>query len=311
MMNRAARILVVGATGMVGSAIVRALRAQRYTEILAPSRAWLDCGIRADVLKYFALYRPEYVFIAAARVGGILANAAAPADFMLENLSIAANLIDSAARFDTKRLLFLGSTCIYPKMAPQPLEESSIMTGALEPTNEGYAMAKLAGLKLCEAYRQQYGSDFITVLPTNLYGPGDNFDPESSHVIPGMIWRFHDAKQRGADEVTLWGTGTPLREFLHVDDCAEACVLVANEYEGTEPINIGCGWELPLCSVAELIRDVVGFKGAIVFDKSKPDGTPRKLTSLTKLRGMGWHPRVQLEGGIRATYDWFLKNVSA
>jgi GDP-L-fucose synthase len=266
----------------------------------------LDLTNQAAVRQFFAEERPEYVYVAAATVGGILANDSFPADFLYDNLAIEANLIHAAHEFGAQKLLFLGSTCIYPKLAPQPLKEDYLLTGPLEPTNEWYAVAKIAGIKLCEAYRRQHGRNFISGMPTNLYGPNDNFDLESSHVMPALIRKFHEAKVRGERTVTLWGSGRPLREFLHVDDCAEACLFLMDHYDGAQHVNIGVGEDLSILELARLIARVVGFDGELAFDSSKPDGTPRKLVDTAKINALGWRPRIGLEEGVRTTYAWYL-----
>ena len=310
-MDREAKIYVAGHRGLVGGAIVRRLTAEGFDNLVTRTSAELDLREQQAVREFFAAEQPEYVFLAAAKVGGILANDTYPAEFIYDNLMMEANVIDAAWRNGVKKLLFLGSTCIYPKMAPQPLKEEYLLTGPLEPTNEWYAVAKIAGIKLCQAYRRQYGADFISAMPTNLYGPGDNFDLEKSHVMPAMIRKFHEAKVRGDDKVTLWGTGTPRREFLHVDDMADACVFLMQHYSGEEIVNIGTGTDLPIAELAEKVRDVVGFEGEIVWDTSKPDGTPRKLVDTSRINAMGWQPRIPLEEGICQTYEWFLEHVEA
>jgi GDP-L-fucose synthase len=278
--------------------------------LLTPGRRELDLKNQAAVREFFAAERPEYVFVAAAKVGGILANDSFPADFLYDNLAIEANLIQAAHESGVKKLLFLGSTCIYPKLAPQPLKEDYLLTGPLEPTNEWYAVAKIAGIKLCEAYRRQHGSNFISGMPTNLYGPNDNFDLASSHVMPALIRKFHEAKVRGEPVVTLWGSGKPLREFLHVDDCAEACLFLMDHYDGAQHVNIGVGEDLSILELARLIARVVGFDGELAFDSTKPDGTPRKLVDTAKINALGWRPRIGLEEGVRATYAWFREHVA-
>lgn len=305
-MNSSDRIFVAGARGMVGSAIVRALRAQGFSNVLTPGRDTLDLKDGAAVNEWYARERPDCVFVAAATVGGILANNSFPADFLYDNLLIEANLIHGAHVHGVRKLLFLGSTCIYPKHAAQPLKEEYLLSGPLEPTNEWYAVAKIAGIKLCQAYRRQHGADFISGMPTNLYGPHDNYDLNSSHVMPALIRKFHEAKLAGDGEVVVWGTGTPLREFLHVDDCAEACLFLMNNYTGEEHVNIGVGKDLSIRELAELIARLVGFEGALVFDTSKPDGTLRKLVDTTRINALGWRPRIGLEEGIRAAYAWFV-----
>lgn len=295
---------------MVGSAIVRALKAQGYNRILTPGRRQLELKEANGVCAYFAQERPEYVFVAAAKVGGILANDSYPADFLYDNLVIEANLIHAAYEFGVRKLLFLGSTCIYPKLAPQPLKEEYLLTGPLEPTNEWYAVAKIAGIKLCQAFRRQHGCNFISGMPTNLYGPNDNYDLKSSHVMPAFIRKFHEAKERGESAVTIWGSGNPLREFLHVDDCAEACVFLMNHYDGEGHVNIGVGEDLSILELAQLVARVVGFDGDLVFDGTKPDGTPRKLVDTSKINALGWRARIGLEKGVRMAYEWFLANAA-
>jgi GDP-L-fucose synthase len=304
--DTSARVYVAGHRGMVGSAIVRALEAAGFYNILTRSSAELDLRDQAAVNAFFAETQPEYVFLAAARVGGILANDTYPADFLYDNLAIEANVIHAAYRQRVKKLLFLGSTCIYPRMAPQPLHEDALLTGPLEPTNEWYAVAKIAGIKLCQAYRRQHGCDFISAMPTNLYGPGDNYDLEQSHVIPAMLRKMHDAKQRGADTVTLWGTGTPLREFLHVDDLAHALLFLMQHYSGEAHVNVGVGKDLTIRELAELVREVVGFEGDLVFDTSKPDGTPRKLVDTSRINALGWGAKKPLREGLEEAYAWFV-----
>ncbi len=258
--------------------------------------------------EFFAAERPEHVFLAAAKVGGILANSTYPVDFLRDNLAIELAVIDAAYRHGTKKLLFLGSSCIYPKFAPQPIREEYLLTGELEPTNEPYAVAKIAGIKLCQAYREQYGEDFISVMPTNLYGPGDNFDLQTSHVLPALIRKFHEAKERGKSSVTIWGTGEPRREFLHVDDLAEACLFLMNNYSGNEPINVGTGSDISIRELAELVSEVVGYTGEIAYDTTKPDGTPRKLLEVSRLNSLGWRAITPLKVGIERTHAWFLLN---
>ncbi|MBM4221039.1 MAG: GDP-L-fucose synthase, partial [Gammaproteobacteria bacterium] len=304
--------------GMVGSAIMRRLEAEGCRNLIVRTRDELDLGSQAQATAFFASERPEYVFLAAARVGGINANNTRPADFIYDNLAIAANTIHAAHASGCRRLLFLGSSCIYPRLAAQPMQESALLTGALEPTNEPYALAKIAGIKLCESYNRQHGTDFRSVMPTNLYGPNDNFDLATSHVLPALIRRFDAAKAAGASQVTIWGSGTPRREFLHVDDLAEACLLVMTlpkeRHDAlTQPmlshINVGTGTDITISELAETIRDVVGFKGGIAFDSSYPDGAPRKLLDVGKLRSLGWAPRIGLVDGIRATWEWYREHV--
>ena len=307
-MNKSARIFVAGHRGLVGSAIVRRLRADGFANLLLRSSGELDLRDQVAVEQFFAKERPEFVVLAAAKVGGIHANDSLPADFIRDNLQIQTNVIDSAHRHGASKLLFLGSSCIYPKHAPQPMPESCLLTGPLEPTNEWYAIAKIAGLKMCQAYRRQYQFNAISAMPTNLYGPGDNFDLQNSHVLPALIRKFHEAKQRGIQEVVIWGTGTPRREFLHVDDLAEACVFLMERYDGEQPINVGWGEDISIRELAELTRKVVGFSGDLRFDTSKPDGTPRKLLDVSRLKDQGWAPRIPLEAGIAATYRWFVEH---
>jgi GDP-L-fucose synthase len=307
-MNKAARIFVAGHRGMVGSAVVRRLRAAGYENLILRDRRELDLTSQAAVDAFFASERPDYVILAAAKVGGILANATYPADFIRDNLLIQTHVIDAAYRHKTRKLIFLGSSCIYPKHAPQPMREDVLLAGALEPTNEWYAIAKIAGLKMSQAYRRQFGFDAISLMPTNLYGPGDNFSLENSHVLPAMIRKFHDAKISGADRVILWGTGTPRREFLYVDDLADAVLFLAQHYSDEQPINVGVGTDLPISELASLVSRIVGFDGRIEYDSSKPDGTPRKLLDVSRLHTLGWQAKTPLEDGIAATYRWFLAN---
>jgi GDP-L-fucose synthase len=304
-MEKNSRIFIAGCRGLVGSAIERRCRSLDYDNLLLPARSDLDLGNQQAVREYFAWNRPEYVFLAAARVGGIHANSAMPADFIRDNLVIATNVIDAAWRAGTSKLLFLGSSCIYPKRAPQPLREEYLLTGALEPTNEWYAIAKLAGLKMGQAYRRQYGFDVITALPTNLYGPGDNFDLETSHVLPALLRKFSEAVATGSSEVTLWGTGTPLREFLHVDDLADACIFLMNRYSQEEPINVGCGEDVSIRDLAMKIASVTGFHGRVIFDSTRPDGTPRKVLDVSRLTQLGWKARIALDDGLASTWKWY------
>ena len=303
MIPREAKIWVAGHRGLVGSGIVRALWARGYERIVTRTSAELDLREQAAVRAFYAAERPEYVFVAAAKVGGILANDTYPAEFLYDNLMIEANVIHGAHTAGVKKLLFLGSTCIYPKLAPQPLREEYLLTGPLEPTNEWYAVAKIAGIKLCQAYRRQYGAHFIAAMPTNLYGPGDNFDPDGSHVLPALIRKFHEAKVAGAPEVVVWGSGAPRREFCHVDDCAEACLRLMEVYDEAEIVNIGVGEDLTIAELAALVARVVGYGGAIVYDLSRPDGTPRKLVDVSRIHALGWRARIPLEQGIRETYE--------
>jgi GDP-L-fucose synthase len=307
-MNKSARIYVAGHRGLVGSALVRRLQSEGFERLILRASADLDLRNQAAVAQFFASERPDFVFLAAAKVGGILANNTYPAEFLHDNLVIQSNVIDAAYRNGVQKLLFLGSSCIYPKHAPQPMPESCLLTGPLEPTNEWYAIAKIAGLKMCQAYRRQYGFNAISVMPTNLYGPGDNFNLENSHVLPALIRKFHEAKARGDAEVVVWGTGTPRREFLHADDFADACLFLMERYESEELINVGWGEDLSIRELADLVRDVVGYSGALRFDASKPDGTPRKLLDVTRLSALGWRPRIRLREGVIASYDWFLRH---
>ena len=305
-MNTDSRVFVAGARGLVGSAICRALTARGYTRVLAPVRATLELRDRAAVDRFFAAERPEYVLMAAAKVGGIVANDTYPADFIRDNLEIQTNVIDAAYRNGTRKLCFLGSSCIYPRLAAQPLAESSLLTGPLEPTNQWYAVAKIAGIKMCQAYARQYGFNAISAMPTNLYGPGDNFDLQTSHVLPALLRKVHTAKENGDAEVTVWGSGTPRREFLYVDDLADALLFLMQRYDSPEIINVGCGEDVTIAELARLIADIVEFRGRLVFDRSKPDGTPRKLLDVSKARALGWQATTRLADGIRATYDWYL-----
>lgn len=307
-MEKNSRIYVAGHRGLVGSAIVRNLEANGFTNIITRTHAELDLTNQSDVRKFFEEERPEYVFLAAAKVGGIHANNTYPADFIYDNLMIQNNVIKAAHDFKVTKLLFLGSTCIYPKMAPQPIREEYILTGALEETNEAYAVAKIAGLEMCKFFKRQYGDNFISCMPTNLYGPNDNFDLKNSHVLPALIRKFHEAKVNGAETVEVWGTGTPLREFIYVDDMAAACVFLMENYDGEQHVNIGTGEEVSIRQLAETIREVVGFKGELVFNTDMPDGTPRKLTTVDKLHGLGFMHKVSLNDGIRMAYEWFLEN---
>jgi GDP-L-fucose synthase len=301
------RVFVAGHRGMVGSAIVRRLGSEGCA-VLTAGRDTLDLMDQRAVREWFAAEKPDAVFLAAAKVGGILANDSFPADFLYDNLMIEANVIEAAHRSDVAKLLFLGSSCIYPKFAPQPITEDALLTGTLEPTNEWYAIAKIAGIKLTQAYRRQHGRDFISAMPTNLYGPGDNFDLKSSHVLPALIRKAHEAKLAGAPSIEIWGTGTPRREFLHVDDLADACVFLMKTYSEDSHVNVGSGSDVTILELTEMVAKAVGFEGAITRDESKPDGTPRKLMSADKLRDLGWRPTIALADGIAATYRWFLEN---
>lgn len=307
-MDKNALIYVAGHRGLVGGGICRALRRAGYSNLLIRTHAELDLCDQAAVRAFFAKCRPDYVILAAAKVGGIYANATYPAEFIYQNLQIQNNVIDSAYRNGAKKLLFLGSSCIYPKLCPQPIKEEYLLTGPLEPTNDAYALAKISGIKMCQAYRKQYGFDAISAMPTNLYGPGDNYHPENSHVIPALVRRFHEAKLAGAEKVIIWGSGMALREFLHVDDMAEACVFLLEHYSDYEHVNVGCQKECTIMDVARLIAKVVGFEGEIDTDPSKPDGTPRKLMDSGKLFTMGWRPKFSLEAGLRNAYEDFSHN---
>ena len=302
------RIYVAGHRGLVGAGLVRELERRGCRDLVLRTHAELDLRDQAAVAAFFADTRPEQVYLAAAKVGGIRANDTYPADFLRDNLQIQTNVIDSAWRAGVRKLCFLGSSCIYPRLAPQPIREDSLLTGPLEPTNEWYAIAKIAGIKMCQAYRRQHGFNAISLMPTNLYGPGDNFDLENSHVLPALMRRFHEAKLRGDAQVVVWGTGTPRREFLHVDDLASAVVHLMAVHEGEELVNIGCGEDLTIRELAERVASVVGYAGQIAFDASKPDGTPRKLLDVSRLKSLGWQPRIGLEEGLRSTYEWFVAN---
>jgi len=309
-MNSDSKIFIAGHQGLVGSALVRRLTSDGFSNLILRTSDELDLRNQSNVDAFFAAERPDFVFLAAAKVGGILANNSYPADFLRDNLQIATNVIDSAWRHACEKLLFLGSSCIYPKHAPQPISESCLLTGLLEPTNEWYAIAKIAGIKMCQAYRRQYGFNAISVMPTNLYGPGDNFNLASSHVLPALIRKAHEARQQNAEEVVVWGTGTPRREFLHVDDLADALLFLMRHYEEDTLINVGCGEDIAIRDLAMLVGDVVGFEGKIRFDVSRPDGTPRKLLDVSRLNALGWRPTICLRDGIAATYTWFLAHAS-
>jgi GDP-L-fucose synthase len=302
-----AKIYVAGHRGMVGSAIWRELERQGFKNLIGRAHKELDLLDATAVSRFYAEEKPEYVFVAAAKVGGILANDRQPAEFLFQNLQIQNNVIHGAWKAGVKKLLFLGSSCIYPKLAPQPLKEDYLLTGPLEPTNEWYAVAKIAGIKMCQAYRRQYEADFISAMPTNLYGPNDNYDLKTSHVLPALIRKFHEAKTSGAASVTCWGTGKPLREFLYADDLASACVFLMQRYSEEQFINVGYGRDIPVRDLAEVVRRIVGYEGAIEWDTSKPDGTPRKLMDSSRLFALGWKPRIDLETGIRLAYEDFLK----
>ncbi len=302
------QIYVPGHNGLVGSAIVRRLRADGASRLLLRTHDELDLRRQADVERFFAEQRPQYVFLAAAKVGGIEANRSHPAQFLRDNLQIQTNVIDAAYRYGTRKLLFLGSSCVYPRLAPQPMSEDSLLTGPLEPTNECYAIAKIAGLKMCQAYRREFQFDAICVMPTNLYGPGDNFSLVDSHVLPALMRKCHDATVQHAAAVEVWGSGTPRREFLHVDDLADACSYLMRTYSDEAPINVGWGRDLSIAELARLVADTVGFKGELRFDRSKPDGTPRKLLDTSRLTALAWQPKIALHAGLASTYDWFRAN---
>jgi GDP-L-fucose synthase len=307
-MEKESKIYVAGHQGMVGSAICRVLKQSGYNNLVSYTHAELNLSRQDDVEKFFDLEKPDYVFLAAAKVGGIMANSQYPADFMYENMMLEMNVINSAWQSGCRKLMFLGSSCIYPRIAPQPMSEDCLLTGELEKTNEAYALAKISGLKYCEFLNRQYGTNFISAMPTNLYGPNDNYHPTNSHVIPALIRRFHEAKIQKKQEVDCWGTGRPLREFLYVGDLAEACVYLMNHYSGNQTVNLGTGKELTIKSLTEMVARVVGYEGRIRWDESKPDGTPRKLLDVTKLENLGWHFRTELEEGLRLTYEDFLTN---
>ena len=309
-MQKSEKIFIAGHRGMVGSALTRALETAGFTNLLKRDRSELDLGDSAAVTTFFQKEKPEIVIFAAAKVGGIKANNDQPVEFLLENLRVQNNVIAAAHESGARKLLFLGSSCIYPKHAPQPIPESALLSGPLEPTNEAYAIAKIAGVKLCQAFSREYGANFISAMPTNLYGPNDNFDLETSHVLAALLRKAYEAKKSGARELVVWGTGTPRREFLHVDDCASACVYLLQKYDSPEIINVGCGEDISIRELAELICDVVGFDGELSWDKTKPDGTPRKLLDVSKLRALGWTPTIKLRDGIVQTYNWFLKKVA-
>ena len=309
-LDRKSKIFVAGNGGLVGSAVVRALRVQGYENLLLATRGELDLTVQRSVSEFFQRERPQAVVMAAARVGGIIANNTQPAVFIRDNLLIQDNVIDSAYRAGTEKFVFLGSSCIYPKLASQPIKEEYLLTGPLEPTNEWYAIAKIAGLKMCQAYRRQYGFKTISLMPTNLYGPGDNFDLQNSHVLPALIRRFHEAKLRGDSTISIWGTGTPRREFLHVDDLADAVIFLMMGYDNEQIINIGWGEDVTIKELAEKIAETSGFQGRLVFDSTKPDGPPQKLLDTSRLKALGWKPKITLQTGIQQTYEWFKRHVS-
>lgn len=305
-MKNDSKIYVAGHRGLVGSAIVRALEKAGYTNIIKKTRTELDLLDQNAVAEFFAAEKPEYVFDAAAKVGGILANKEHPADFIYQNLVIQNNIIHSAYLSNVKKLVFLGSSCIYPKLAPQPIKEEYLLSGPLEPSNDAYAIAKIAGIMMCQSYHKQYGTNYISLMPTNLYGPNDNFDLESSHVLPALIRKFHEAKETNSPTVTMWGTGSPMREFLHVDDLADAALHLMNTYDGSEIVNVGTGEDVTIKELAELIRDTVGYNGELVWDTTKPDGTPRKLLDVSKLHSLGWKHKITLPEGVKETYNWYM-----
>lgn len=307
-MNKDDVIYVAGHNGLVGSAIVRALRSSGYDNLILVNKRELNLLNQYDVYKFFKLYKPDYVFNCAAKVGGIHSNDTYPANFIYENLTIQTNLIHSAYENGVTKFCFLGSSCIYPKLCPQPIKEEYLLSGSLEPTNEWYAIAKIAGIKMCQAYRKQYGFDAISLMPTNLYGIGDNFHPENSHVLPALIRRFHEAKVSGQESVSIWGTGSPRREFLYVDDMADAALHLMKNYSEKEIVNVGTGEDISILDLAHLVSDIVGFNGKILTDPSKPDGTPQKLLDVTKLNNLGWKAKVSLSDGIKTTYDWYIHN---
>ena len=308
-MNKTDKIYVAGHRGLVGSAIVRNLQSKGYNNIVGRTHKELELTDQQAVRAFFEEERPDVVVLAAAKVGGINANNTTPAEFIYDNMQVQCNVIHCCHQYGVKKLLFLGSTCIYPKMAPQPIPEDALLTGPLETTNEAYAVAKIAGMEMCKFYKRQYGDDFISCMPTNLYGPHDNYDLKGSHVLPAMIRKFHEAKLGNAPSVELWGTGTPLREFLYVDDMADACVFLLENYDGEQHVNIGTGKEVTIKELAEMVKETVGFEGEIIWNDSMPDGTPRKLTDVTKLHSLGWRHKVELEEGIKMAYDWFKENV--
>ena len=310
-MDRNSKIFVAGARGLVGSAVVRRLQSEGFERILAPTRAELDLTNQAAINAYFAKEQPEYVFLVAGKVGGIYANSTYPADFIRDNILIQALVIDAAHKFGARKLLDLGSSCIYPKLAPQPMTEDCLLTSALEPSNEWYALAKITGLKMCQALHRQHGFAAISLMPTNLYGPGDNFDLKSSHVLPAMLRKFHDAKEAGSPEVVLWGTGTPKREFLYVDDLADACLFAMQNYDEEQFLNVGTGEDLAICELADLVAQEVGYTGRITWDTSMPDGTPRKLLDVSRLTDLGWKAKTSIQEGVSQTYRWYLERPQA
>ena len=311
LIDRDAKIYVAGHSGLLGGAIMRLLQLQGFSNLIHTSRKMLDLREQSSVRAFFADQRPDFVFMAAAKVGGIVANNDYPAEFIFDNIMIETNVIDAAYRTNVQKLLFLGSTCIYPRLSPQPINEKSLLTGPLEPTNEWYAIAKIAGIKLCQAYQRQYGVRFISALPTNLYGPGDNYDLTQSHVMPALIRKFHEAKINDLPAVKVWGSGKPLREFLHVDDCARACLFLMNNYEGPDIINIGTGKDIQISDLAQLVKKIVGYTGNIIFDTSRPDGAPRKLVDIGRITALGWQAEIELGEGIASAYQWYLDTSNA
>lgn len=307
-MDKSSKIFVAGHRGLVGSAIYRRLEAEGYTNLIVRTSRELDLTRQAEVEAFFETERPEYVFLAAAKVGGILANNTYPADFIYRNIIIQANIIHSSYAYGIRKLFSLGSSCIYPKFCPQPMKEEYLLTGELEPTNEPYAVAKIAGIKMCQSYNRQYGTDYVSVMPTNLYGPNDNFDLETSHVLPALIRKFHEAKIARSPSVTIWGTGTPRREFLYIEDLVDACVFLMKRYEGSEIVNIGTGKDISIDDLAMLVKEIVGYEGEIGYDRSKPDGAPRKLLDVSRLHSLGWHAKTGLKEGIAKTYEWYVKH---
>ena len=309
-MEKDAKVFIAGHDGMVGSALTRLLEKMDFTNLITRTSAQLNLIDQAQVRDFFLAERPDFIFLVAGKVGGILANKTCPAEFIYNNLQIQNNVIHFAWKAKVKKLLFLASSCIYPKLCPQPMKEEYLLTGPLEPTSEPYAIAKIAGIRMCQSYNKQYGTNFISVVPTNLYGPNDDFDPETSHLLPALIRKFHVAKVEGASNVTIWGTGTPRRGVMHVSDLADACVFLTNNYDDSEIINVGCGEDLSIKELALLIRDVVGFEGDMIFDESKPDGTPRKLLDISKIKKMGWTPKISFEKGIKLTYEWYKEHMA-
>ncbi len=309
LVDHSTRIYIAGHRGMVGSACLRLLQKRGFTNLLTATRQELDLTQSAAVEAFYAKHRPEMVIVAAAKVGGILANSQQPVEFLTENLTIQNNLITAAHRHGVKKLLFLGSSCIYPKLAPQPISETALLTGPLEPTNDAYALAKICGIRLCQAYRQEYGDHYISVMPTNLYGPGDNYDLQTSHVMAALLRRFHEAKEQNQATITLWGSGTPRREFLHVDDLADACLFLLESYDSGEIVNIGCGEDITIAELAQKISTLAGYNGGILWDRSKPDGTPRKLLDISRLKNLGWTPRISLDTGLKLAYQSFLQSL--